>query len=129
MKISLFVIHVVNWWIKCFLCLYLKRECQEVIDWYQSVKETQGSLEDTSFGQMRKIYSFGQYSVGSAEKKVSTSIAEVIHLTIEGTKETKSISKFHYTLDDLRDLESKLALITGRDVQERNEIDLFLKVR
>ena len=36
--------------------------------------------------------------------------------------------KTEYSLDDLRDLESKLVLITGKDTAGRNETDRFLNV-
>ena len=85
-------------------------------------------MEVTSFGQMRNINELGHYTVGSTKRGISTNRAEVIHLRLVETSGMKRLPKVHYTLDDLRDLESKLVLITGRESQERNEVDQFLHV-
>ena len=117
-------------YMRTFLILFLlsKRNCEKEIDWYKSVKETQGSVEATSFGQMRSINRLGQYTIGSTKRGISTSRGEVISLRLVETRGMKGLLKVHYTLDELRDLESKLVLITGRDSLERNEVDQFLKV-
>ena len=86
-------------------------------------------MEVTSFGQMRNINQLGQYTIGSTKRGIiSTSRAEVIRLRLVETRGMKRLPKLHYTLDELRDLESKLVLITGRDSLERKEVDQFLKV-
>ena len=40
----------------------------------------------------------------------------------------KKLSKISYNLDDLRDLESKLVLITGSKAENRTEVDHYLNV-
>ena len=40
----------------------------------------------------------------------------------------KRLPKHKYTLDELRDLESKLVLITSSNAENRKEVDLFLNV-
>ena len=112
-----------------FVCSLLsKRDCEREIDWYKSVKATQGSVEVTSFGQMRNINRLGQYTVGSTKGGKSTSRADIVHLRLVETQKMTRLSKSHYTVDELRDLESKLVLITGRDSEEYSEVDHFLKV-
>ena len=85
-------------------------------------------MEVTSFGQMTNINQLGQYTIGSTRRGISTSRAEVIRLRLVETRGDKRLPKLHYTLDELRDLESKLVLITGRDSLERKEVDQFLQV-
>ena len=85
-------------------------------------------MEVTSFGQMRNINHLGQYTIGSTRRGISTSRAEIIRLRLVETRGMKRLPKVHYTLDELRDLESKLVLITGRDSLERKEVDQFLHV-
>ena len=85
-------------------------------------------MEVTSFGQMRNINQLGHYSIGSTKRGISTSRAKVIHLRLAETRGMKRLPKSHYTLDELRDLESKLVLITGRNSLERDEVDQFLQV-
>ena len=110
------------------LLSFSKRDCEREIDWYKSVKETQGSVEVTSFGQMRNINQLGHYTIGLTRKGITISRAEVIRLRLVETRGVKRLPKVHYTLDELRDLESKLVLITGRDSAERKEVDQFLHV-
>ena len=43
-------------------------------------------------------------------------------------EQEKRLPKHKYTLDELRDLESKLVLITSNNAENRKEVDLFLKV-
>ena len=90
------------------------------------MKETQGSVEVTSFGQMRNIITYGWYKVGSRDGQVVHSIHDMIQLKLKNTP--KQLSKSSYTLDELRDLESKLVLITGSKAENRKEVDQFLNV-
>ena len=91
------------------------------------MKETQGSVEITSFGQMRNIITYGSYEIGTSIKGILTSRSSAIHLRLRQSN-TKRIHKLEYTLDEVRDLESKLVLITGRESEERQKVDLFLDV-
>ena len=100
--------------------------CKQQLEWYKSVKETQGSVEVTSFGKMRNILAYGCYSVGSKSPQAAHSIHEMVHLKLENTG--KLLSKTNFSLDDLRDLESKLVLITGSKAENRKEVDQFLNV-
>ena len=106
---------------------FLQRSCEQEIEWYQSVKETQGSAEETSFGQMRNINRDGCYTIGSREKTIHTSPSQLIKMNVR--EREKVLPKYIYTLDDLSDLESKLVLITGRESTEREEVEQFLLVR
>ena len=105
----------------------IQRSCEQEIDWYQLVKDTQGSVEKTSFGQMRNINQYGRYEIGSLKKGILFGRSETIDLRLMHSGE-KKIAKLQYTLNELRDLESKLVLITGRESKERKEVDLFLNV-
>ena len=87
----------------------MMRSCEQEIDWYQSVKETQGSVEKTSFGQMRNINQYGCYEIGSKGKGILFSRSEAIHLKLRQSRQ-KKIAKLQYTHNELRDLESKLVL-------------------
>ena len=90
------------------------------------IKDTQGDIERTSVGQMENIQKYGSYMVGSSRPQTFQSIHQVIHLTLE--ERDKPLPKKNYTLDDLRDLESKLVLITGSKAENRKEVDQFLDV-
>ena len=88
-----------------------------------SVKETQGSVEVTSYGQMENIYKHGSYTIGSTRRGVYTSQSQVICLDLSNPE--KSLPKTSYSLDDLCDLESKLVLITSR---EDSKVEVFQQV-
>ena len=101
-------------------------DCNKQLEWYKSVKETQGSVEVTSFGKMKNFMAFGRYRVGSRSTQTVHSIHDMIHLKLENTG--KQLPKTSFSLDDLRDLESKLVLITGSKAENRKEVDQFLNV-
>ena len=87
------------------------------------MKETQGSVEITSFGKMRNILTNGWYRVGSKCMQAVHSIHDIIQV-----KTGKQLPQTNFSLDDLRDLESKLVLITGSKAENRKEVDQFLNV-
>ena len=86
----------------------------------------QGSVEKSSFGQMNNITNYGSYTVGFHAKGSQLNSLELIHMNLE--ERDKPLAQKKYSLDELRDLESKLVLITGRESNERNNVDHFLKV-
>jgi hypothetical protein len=102
-------------------------DCNKNTEWYQSVKETQGSVEVTSIGQMRNILKYGHYQVGvTIQSKPVHTIHDLISLKL--IVRDKKLSKISYSLDDLRDLESKLVLITGSKTESRYQVDHYLDV-
>ena len=104
----------------------LQGECNKELGWYKAVKDTQGSVERSTFGQMNAIIQYGRYRVDSSTLKVVKSIHKVISVVLE--ERDKRLHKRFYTLDELRDLESKLVLITGSRAENRETVDLFLDV-
>ena len=100
--------------------------CNKTVEWYKSVKETQGSVEVTSFGQMNNILKYGYYTVGASQSRTVQTIHDVIHLTLK--ERDKPLHKKSYSLDELRDLESKLVLITGNKTENKRDVDRFLDV-
>ena len=89
------------------------------------MKDTQGSVERSTFGQLDAIIACGWYCVGYSTFKVMKSIHE-ISVTLK--EHGKGLHKKLYTLDELRDLESKLVLITGSRAENRKKVDLFVDV-
>ena len=90
------------------------------------MKETQGSVERTTFGQMNNIINYGCYKVGSRKLQIFQSREEIVYVTLH--ERDKRLHKKTYTLEDLKDLESKLVLITGSKAENRKEVDYFLDV-
>lgn len=101
--------------------------CNDELEWYKSVKETQASFEVTSFGQMNNIFQYGCYTVGSGTSHICQHYRDVIHLILKARD--KRLTKSTYNLEELRDLESKLVLITGSKAENRARVDIFIDVR
>ena len=78
----------------------------------------------TTFGQMNNILAYGCYHIGSRKALVNfDSIHDIIHLTL--TEHDKPLTKKQYTLNELRDLESKLALIVGKNAENKTQVGVF----
>ena len=76
---------------------------------------------------MNNIINYGCYKVGSRKLQIFQSREEIVHVTLY--ERDKRLHKKAYTLEDLKDLESKLILITGSKAENRTEVDYFLDVR
>ena len=84
-------------------------------------------MEVTSYGQMRNILRYGIYQVGVAsQSNLPQNIHDVIFVKLN--PEDKLLTRTFYNLDELRDLESKLVLITGSKAANRKEVDHYLNV-
>jgi hypothetical protein len=76
---------------------------------------------------MRNILRYGIYQVGDAsQSKLPQTIHDVIFVKLN--PRDKVLTKIFYNLDELRDLESKLVLITGTKAANRKEVDHYLNV-
>ena len=92
------------------------------------MKETQGSVEVTSYGQMRNVLRYGIYQVSvTSQSKLPQNIHDVIFVKLTPPKD-KLLTKTFYNLDELHDLESKLLAITGSRSAKRTEVDHYLNV-
>ena len=107
--------------------VYFQNDCNQTLEWYKSVKETQGSVEVTSFGQMDNILRYGCYTIAGKTDQTMHSIHDVIRLSLNPPPD-KDLLRTSYSLDELRDLESKLVLITGSKAENRMEVEQFLVV-
>ena len=91
---------------------------------YIEIKKIQGSVEVTSVNQVDDINKYGAYTIYCDEQNQMQSIENAVSLKIARVKAAKR----DYSFNDLRDLESKLALIRGRSTKKAPEMDRFLNV-
>ena len=91
---------------------------------YIEIKKIQGSVEVTSINQVDDINKHGAYTIHCDEQKQLQSIENAVSLKIARVKAAKR----DYSFNDLRDLESKLALIRGKSTKKAPEMDRFLNV-
>ena len=82
-------------------------------------------METTSYGQMTNILKYGVYRVDCQEN--AQTVNDLITVTL--TQQRQNLIKTGYSLDELRDLESKLVLICGNKADTRAEVDHYLNVR
>lgn len=106
--------------------LLLQEDCNRDLPWYASVKALQGRVEVTSFELMKNIRTYGRYNIGLETSGLSSSISDAVRVDLDDRE--KQLAKKSFTLDELRDLESKLILITGNRAENRKEVDHFLDV-
>lgn len=99
------------------------------LDWYKHIKQNIGSVEESSFRQLENIQLYGEYSVSVTDLYhcSQSCIQDVVHLNL--STDNPSVVKALYSLDELRDLESRLILVTSCDAKNREKVDLFIHVR
>ncbi len=81
-------------------------------------------METTSYGQMSNILKYGTYRVGF--KKNAQTVHDLITITL--SVRCQNVVKRKYSLDELRDLESKLVLICGSKAENKAEVYHYLNV-
>ena len=86
------------------------------------MRDTRGTVEKTSYGQMTNILKYGTYRVGF--KGDAQTIHDLVSVVLHQQNQLKS----NYTLDELKDLESKLVLTCGSKSEVRAEVDHYLNV-
>ena len=76
---------------------------------------------------MNNIQSCGHYTIGQKGDVAMDSLHDAIQLTLT-PQPGKNLVKTSYCLNELKDLESKLVLITGSTADNRVAVDQFLNV-
>ncbi|XP_068731195.1 E3 ubiquitin-protein ligase rnf213-alpha-like [Montipora capricornis] len=100
------------------------------LQWLKTVKESHGSVAMTSLVQAQMINSSGVYVVGKflqqdSHEEDRLSLDQVVRLTVP-PKEGGLHDKI-YSLDELKDLQSKLMLVAGRAEKGKDDVDTFVK--
>ena len=83
--------------------------CRENLSWYKTIQSTLGSVEESAFGQLEDITKYGKYII-----HVGQGIPKDIRGLVKVQILKQHSAKHEYSLDDLKDLQSKLALIKGK---------------
>ena len=90
----------------------------------------------TSLVQAKMINSSGVYSVGKLAPEEGSltkgdrrlSLNNVIRLTVPPKDKGEDLQSKTYSLDELKDLQSKLMLIAGKAEKGKDEVERFAKV-
>ena len=92
----------------------------------------------TSLVQAEMINSSGVYVVGRlhreqgspSETEERLSLDHVVRLTVPPKEsEADNAQDMEYSLEEIKDLQSKLMLIAGKAEKGKDEVDIFVKVR
>ncbi|XP_076009047.1 E3 ubiquitin-protein ligase rnf213-alpha-like isoform X2 [Genypterus blacodes] len=95
------------------------------LDWLKHVKESHGSVELSSLSLATSINERGMYIIKPQNNKKLTVETSLI-LQLQGGRE--KTMKDTYELEDLKELQNKLMLMSGRGEQNHSEVDQFAEV-
>ncbi|TNM97227.1 hypothetical protein fugu_015383 [Takifugu bimaculatus] len=102
------------------------RDTARHLEWLKTVKDSHGSVELSSLSLASAINNKGIYLI-SAPREKRVSLDTVLKLQIlEENDEGQQMRC--YSLEDLRELQNKLMLMSGKGDQGQNEVDHFAEV-
>ncbi|XP_030630710.1 E3 ubiquitin-protein ligase rnf213-beta [Chanos chanos] len=94
------------------------------LDWLKGLRETHGSVEQSSLSLASAINSQGVYHVGwSADPTGKRCLGKLLHVKIKKDKEEKS-----YSLDELLELQNKLMLMSSKGEHGKEQVNKFTQV-
>ncbi|KAM9457017.1 E3 ubiquitin-protein ligase rnf213-alpha-like isoform 2-T2 [Clarias gariepinus] len=102
------------------------RDTARHLEWLKTVKDSHGSVELSSLSLASAINTKGIYMI-SAESQKKLSLDKVLKLQIPEEHDDGHEMRC-YSLEDLRDLQNKLMLMSGKGEQGQNEVDRFAEV-
>ncbi|XP_069786067.1 E3 ubiquitin-protein ligase rnf213-alpha isoform X2 [Narcine bancroftii] len=102
------------------------RDSARHLEWLKTVKESHGSIEQSSLVLASAINNSGIYNISSHGKN-KLSLGSVIILNLPKTYDDKEEVR-SYTLEDLKELQNKLMLMSGKGDHCQEEVDRFVEV-
>ena len=113
---------------------YFKELTQKNLSWLKQIKESHGSVALTTMVQVEAINSCGIYYIADEEKekenkatRTSGKPEEVVVLVVPEDTDRNREEKI-YSLDEIKDIQSKLMLIAGKADSGKEEVDQFNQV-
>ncbi|KAM9843458.1 E3 ubiquitin-protein ligase rnf213-alpha-like [Aulostomus maculatus] len=102
------------------------RDSARHLEWLRTVKDSHGSVELSSLSLASAINNKGIYQINAKSvKKLSLDTALKLQIPEE---HDEGCPMRTYSLDDLRELQNKLMLMSGKGDQGQNEVDQFAEV-
>uniref|UniRef100_A0A3B3UHS3 RING-type E3 ubiquitin transferase n=1 Tax=Poecilia latipinna TaxID=48699 RepID=A0A3B3UHS3_9TELE len=100
------------------------RESTRLLSWLKALKETHGSVEQSSLSLASSINTHGVYHVGwSRDKTEKRCLQNMVLVTVKAGNEVKS-----YKLEDLLELQNKLMLMSSKGEHGREQVNRFTEV-
>ncbi|XP_055738567.1 E3 ubiquitin-protein ligase rnf213-alpha-like [Salvelinus fontinalis] len=101
------------------------RDTARHLEWLKTVKDSHGSVELSSLSLAKSINTRGIYII-SAQNQKKLCLDTALKLQIPEQQEEDQMR--NYSLEDLRDLQNKLMLMSGKGEQSQIEVDHFTEV-
>ena len=96
------------------------------LEWLKGLEASHGSVAKSSLKEAKAINEYGVYCVGCVSKDVEKSTET---LTLDAVIQLKLLrDEKIITLDDLKDLQSKLMLIASKASHGKEDVDRFVDV-
>ena len=109
------------------ILLHLQTDTSRQLEWLKGLKKSHGSVAKSFLLEAKAINKHGVYRVGCVSKDVEKSIET---LTLDAVIQLKlPTDEKRITLDDLKDLQSKLILIAPKASHGKEDVDRFVEVR
>ncbi|XP_072882379.1 E3 ubiquitin-protein ligase rnf213-alpha-like [Hemitrygon akajei] len=102
------------------------RDSARHLEWLKTVKESHGSVEQSSLSLASAINSSGIYNI-SSHGKSKLSLGSAIILKLSESQDDNEELRSH-TFEDLKELQNKLMLMSGKGDHGREEVDRFVEV-
>ncbi|XP_020567705.1 E3 ubiquitin-protein ligase rnf213-beta isoform X2 [Oryzias latipes] len=100
------------------------RESTRLLNWLKALKETHGSVEQSSLSLASSINECGVYSVGWSERNTERRcLQNMVQVTVNRGREEKS-----YKHEDLLELQNKLMLMSSKGEHGREQVTRFTEV-
>ncbi|XP_070707447.1 E3 ubiquitin-protein ligase rnf213-beta [Pempheris klunzingeri] len=100
------------------------RESTRLLSWLKGLKETHGSVEQSSLSLASSINAHGVYYIGWSDKNTEKRcLTNMVHVTVKKGREEKS-----YKLEDLLELQNKLMLMSSKGEHGREQVNRFTEV-
>ncbi|XP_072229611.1 E3 ubiquitin-protein ligase rnf213-beta isoform X2 [Leuresthes tenuis] len=100
------------------------RESTRLLSWLKGLKETHGSVEQSSLSLASSINAGGVYHIGWSDRNTERRcLQNMVQVTVEMGREEKI-----YKLEDLLELQNKLMLMSSKGEHGREQVNRFTEV-
>lgn len=99
--------------------LHIQRQCAANLEWFKSIKDTQGNTNQTTLLELNNIREHGCFIIGDKNGKTFSDPSQAFHLMLDQKK---------YNLSNLHDFESRLVLLAGQNEENTKEVRYYLNV-
>jgi hypothetical protein len=108
----------------------LKVVTQQNLPWLKQIKESHGSVALTTMVQVEAINSTGIYFIADSKTRTNESklCPENLVRLVVPKNEDKNREEKIYSLEEIKDVQSKLMLIAGKAENGKEEVDQFNEV-